>query len=201
MIFAACGNNVDSSDDGEIGDGTTMDNPLDDGMDTDGDENNTTDSSDNAGDDNQNGGDSTDDTNKDTGNDTGDDTQNGAPAEVKRITSDTGTGINLVIEYTVGAKQGSTRTVEVKVYLESYSLNVGARGNTNYVRVGDETIYFSTEAISYDGTAKKVTQFAAHTFTTDTTNSTLPIYALWNFNGVYSGKPISAIIIENNIEL
>ena len=38
----------------------------------------------------KNGGDLTDDTNKDTGNDTGDDTKNGAPAEVKRITSDTG---------------------------------------------------------------------------------------------------------------
>lgn len=197
LIFAACGNNVDHSDDGDIGDGTTtgdpVDNPLDD---MGGNEGNTTDG---AGDGNNET--PTDDENKDTNDGTGDGSQNGEPSEVKRITSDTGTGINLVIEYTVSAKQGNTRTVDVKVYLESYSINVGARGNTNYVRVGDETVYFSTEAISYDGTSKKITLFATHTFTTDTTNSTLPIYALWNFNGVYSGKPISAIIIENNIEL
>ncbi len=207
----ACGNNVDTSPDGDIDDGTTMDNPLDDGTNPGGDEQNTADGSGNVGDGdqnggnqndgNQNGGESTDDTNKDTNNDTSNNSQNSAPAETKRITSDTGTGINLVIEYTVGAKQGNTRTIDVTVYLESYSLNVSARGNTNYVRVGDETVYFSTEAINYDGTAKKVTRFATHTFTTDTTNSTLPIYALWNFNGVYSEKPISAIIIENTIQL
>ena len=100
-----------------------------------------------------------------------------------------------------GEKIDGFRKIHVDVYIESYSLYVTARGNTNYVRVGDETCYFSTDAISYDGTAKKMTHVASHTFTTDTDNATLPIYALWNFNGVYSDKPISAIIVENTINL
>ena len=131
-----------------------------------------------------------------------DNTQNEEGAvDKKTIASDTGTGLNLVIEYSVGEKIDGFREIHVDVYIESYSLNVTARGNTNYVRVGDETCYFSTDAISYDGTAKKMTHVASHTFTTDTDNATLPIYALWNFNGVYSDKPISAIIVENTINL
>ena len=121
--------------------------------------------------------------------------------EKKTVSSDTGTGINLVVEYSVGEKTNGERKITVDVYIEHYSLNVTSRTNTNYVRVGDETFYFSTDAISYDGTEKKMTKVATHTFTTTTDNGTLPIYALWNFNGVYSDKPISAIIVENNIQL
>ncbi len=191
---------MDTSDDGEIGDGTTIDmTPNDDesnsGNVEGGTEHTTTDGE----------NDGTDDENEDM-SDSEDDSQNqeqggNTQSEKKTITSDTGTGINLVIEYTVGDKANGSREIAVDVYIESYSLNVTSRGNTNYVRVGDETFYFSTEAISYDGTAKKMTKVASHTFTTDTENETLPIYALWNFNGVYSEKPISTIIIENTIQL
>ena len=177
LTFAACTNNVDTSDDGDIEDGTT----------TDGGENNTTDNTQGGNNDDQGAEDN--------------DTEDNISTETKRITSDTGTGINLVIEYSVGAIQNGSRKIDVTLYLESYSISVTARGNTNYVRVGDETVYFSTDAISYDGTEKKLTRFAEHTFTVNTDNDTVPIYALWHFNGVYSGKPISAIIIENNIEL
>ena len=185
---------MDTSDDGVIGDGTTTNMPDGDGATTDdgttdnNQENNTTESTDNDK------GDNKEDTND------GDSNKN-EPSETVRITSDTGTKLNLVIEYTVKSKTGNTKEIDVVVYLESYSINVTARGNTNYVRIGDETFYFSTDAISYDGTAKKLTKFAEHTFTITTNNDTLPIYALWNFNGVYSGNPISAIIIENTINL
>ena len=132
--------------------------------------------------------------------DTSDEMEN-SQVEKKTISSNTGTGLNLVIEYSVGEKINGARKITVDVYIEHYSLNVTARGNTNYVRVGDETLYFSTDAITYDGTAKKMTKVASHIFTTTTDNNTLPIYALWNFNGVYSDKTISAIIVENNVEL
>ena len=193
LCFVACGNNVDASDDGVIDDGTTTNMPddgttTDDGITDSNQENNTTENSD----DNQGGN------NEEQPNDS---TNDNATSETVRITSDTGSKINLVVEYTVKSKTGNTREIDVVVYLESYSVNVTARGNTNYVRIGDETFYFSTDAISYDGTAKKLTKFAEHTFTVTTSNDTLPIYALWNFNGVYSEKPISAIIIENTINL
>ena len=132
--------------------------------------------------------------------DTSDEMEN-SQVEKKTISSDTGTGINLVVEYSVGEKMDGVRKITVDVFIEHYSLNVTARTNTNYVRVGDETLYFSTDAISYDGTEKMMTKVATHTFTTTTDNGTIPIYALWNFNGVYSDKPISAIIVENNIQL
>lgn len=198
FVFVSCRNNVDTSDDGVVGDGTTTDMLDGDGMTTDDetttdkDGNNTTDNEQGSKDENQTGeGNTETDNNMD----------NDQPGETVIITSDTGTKLNLVIEYTVKSKTGNTKEIDVVVYLESYSINVTARGNTNYVRIGDETFYFSTDAISYDGTAKKLTRFAEHTFTITTNNDTLPIYALWNFNGVYSGNPISAIIIENTINL
>lgn len=194
MIFSACStsNNTDTSDDGVIGDGTTMD------MIPDGTEQN---SGDNKTEEPTTDGITTEEqTSDEETSDLGDDSTQ-SQKEKKTITSDTGTGLNLVIEYTVGDKIDGARKIDIEVYIESYSLNVTARGNTNFVRVGDETLYFSTDAISYNGTEKKLTRVVSHTFTTMTDNETLPIYAMWNFNGVYSDKPISAIIIENNIEL
>ncbi len=193
-MFSACGvrDNVDTSDDGAVGDGTTIDRrpdatepatteggkaeePTTEGMP---DETQTKDEA--ASDQNS---------------------ENGSEAEKKTLASDTGTGLNLVLEYTVSDGDNGARRVSVDLYIEHYSLNVTSRGNTNYIRVGDETLYFSTDAISYDGAEKKLTKVASYTFTATTENHTLPIYALWNFNGVYSDKSISAIIIENNIEL
>ena len=195
LIFSACGtkNNTDTSDDGMVGDGTTAEMKP-----------NVTENS--SGDGNKTEEPTTDGTTTEepTGEEgTGDlDDGNGATqVEKKTITSDTGTGLNLVLEYSVGDKVDGAYKITVDLYIEHYSLNVTARSNTNYIRIGDETLYFSTDAISYDGKEKKLTKVASYTFTAMTDNATLPIYALWNFNGVYSDKPISAIIIENTIQL
>ncbi len=196
MIFASCGNrNTDTSDDGMIGDETTMDMTPNETESTVDGTNNVTEAPTTDGE-----TESRDNGNEET-SDSNDEMDGEVQGEKKTIASDTGVGLNLLIEYTVGEKIDGMRQIDVVVYLESYSLNVTSRGNTNFVRVGDETFYFSTDAISYDGTAKKLTKIAEHTFTTDTENSTLPIYAQWNFNGVYSEKSISAIIIENTIQL
>lgn len=192
LLFSACGkkNNVDSSDNGVVGDGTTTaPNPI------------ITEPATNDG--NRTEEPTTIDMTEEpqTKDEETSDLADEDVKEKKTLTSDTGTGLNLVLEYVIRDGENGERRVDVDLYIEHYSLNVTARGNTNYIRVGDETFYFSTDAISYDGAEKQLTKVASHTFTAMTDNHTLPIYALWNFNGVYSDKSISAIIIENNIEL
>ncbi len=122
LVFVSCANNnnVDGSDDGIIdGKDTTAKLPDKLENDTTDDEKDTTD--------NQDGQQTTDDKKNDETEAPGDD-GNIEEVKTKTIASDTGTGLNLVVEYTVGAKQNGSRSIDVAVYLESYSLNVTARG-------------------------------------------------------------------------
>lgn len=115
------------------------------------------------------------------------------------LRSDTGTGLNLVVKYDKQKNSDGSITVDADIYLESYSLSVTARGNTNYLKIGDESFYFSTDAIDYKGESKKEFKLASHKFNVSGEN--VDVYAVWNFNGSYSDKPISAVIINTKITL
>lgn len=115
------------------------------------------------------------------------------------LRSDTGTGLNLVVKYDKQKNSDGSVTVDADIYLESYSLSVTARGNTNYLKIGDETFYFSTDAIDYKGEAKTEFKLASHKF--NVSGETADVSAVWNFNGTYSDKPISTVKIDTNITL
>lgn len=124
-----------------------------------------------------------------------------APKTLKYLRSDTGTQLNMVLEYDVAENGNGGYTVDATLKLECYSLNVTARPNSNYIRVGDENYYFSTEAISYDGEEMTTFTLGTHRFEISTKDSEIPVYAIWYFNGVYNDKPITAVIIDGAIEL
>ena len=119
----------------------------------------------------------------------------------KVLMSDTGTSLNLIVRYTCEKNKDGTVTVNAAISLESYSLSVTSRNNSNYLKVGDETFYFSTDAIDYKGDAKTEFDFGTHTFTVKADGDTVPVYAIWYFNGTYSDKPINSIIIDSEITI
>ncbi len=123
------------------------------------------------------------------------------PAGMKYIKSDTGTQLNMIMEYDVAKNENGTYTVDATLKLESYALNVSARGNSNYVKIGDENFYFSTEAINYSG--KEFTSFtlATHRFEVNSSESEVPVYAIWYFNGKYNDAPLATIVIDGKISL
>ncbi len=117
------------------------------------------------------------------------------------VKSDTGTSLNLIVKYSVENNADGSKTVLARIGLESGALSVTARSNSNYLRIGDETYYFSTEAINYKGDAKTTFDFGSHSFTLPAGKDSFELEAVWYFNGVYSDKPIAAINIDTKIEL
>lgn len=116
--------------------------------------------------------------------------------------SDTGTGLNLVLDWEV-ARPADSDTVEVSiaVALEHYSLHVGARSVT--LSVGGHAEAVSTPAIHTDNNAVLQTT----SLFTDTVSIPrkpgetveVPIRASWVFNGVYAGKKIDMLTVEKTL--
>lgn len=123
------------------------------------------------------------------------------PEGIKYLRSDTGTQLNMILEYDVAKNENGSYTVDATLKLESYSLNVTARGNSNYIKIGDENFYFSTEAINYSGKEKTTFTLATHKFSVDGTKKNVPVYAIWYFNGTYNNSPLATIVIDGEITL
>ena len=124
-----------------------------------------------------------------------------APEGLKYLRSDTGTQLNMILEYDVAKNENGSYTVDATLKLESYSLNVTARGNSNYIKIGDENFYFSTEAINYSGTEKTTFTLSTHRFTVSGGKTEVPVYAIWYFNGTYNDAPLAAVVIDGKITL
>ncbi len=125
----------------------------------------------------------------------------GTPEGIKYLCSDTGTQLNMILEYDVAKNENGSYTVDATLKLESYSLNVTARGNSNYLKIGDENYYFATEAINYSGAEKTTFTLSSHRFTVSGGQKEVPVYAIWYFNGTYNDAPLAAIVIDGTITL
>lgn len=123
------------------------------------------------------------------------------PEGIKYLRSDTGTQLNMILEYDVAKNDNGSYTVDATLKLESYSLNVTARGNSNYLKIGDENYYFATEAINYSGAEKTTFTLSSHRFTVSGAEKEVPVYAIWYFNGTYNDAPLAAIVIDGTITL
>lgn len=123
------------------------------------------------------------------------------PEGIKYLRSDTGTQLNMILEYDVAKNDNGSYTVDATLKLESYSLNVTARGNSNYLKIGDENYYYATEAINYSGAEKTTFTLASHRFTVSAGQTEVPVYVIWYFNGTYNDAPLAAIVIDGNITL
>ena len=65
--------------------------------------------------------------------------------------SDTGTGLNIVVDWTLTPKSDGSATLSMKVSTESYSLYNNAAWHALSVQIGGQTWEFDTEAIEYAG--------------------------------------------------
>lgn len=124
-----------------------------------------------------------------------------APEGLKYLRSDSGTQLNMILEYDVAKNSDGSYSVDTTLKLESYSLRVTGRDNSNYLKIGDETCYFSTAAISYSGAEKTTFTLASHNFSVAAGQTSVPVYAVWYFNGTYNNVPLTAIVIDGEIVL
>lgn len=112
------------------------------------------------------------------------------------LRSDTGTKLNLVADIAAYEDDGRVKVV-IEISLEHYSLSV--RSRTCSLVIGDETVVFSADAISYSGSSTKT---VLYTYEGSFDNGqTLDIFVEYPYNGTYGGTEIDDIRVIGQVTL
>ena len=117
--------------------------------------------------------------------------------------SDTGTKLNLWVDWSIVTLQDGSYKVKAVVYLDSYSLTCRERTGQNQLIIGDTPFIYSTPALSYSkNSGAHHTKFteAEVIYTADTLPEQLTVSASWLYNGTYSKIPIATIIASVTID-
>lgn len=130
--------------------------------------------------------------------------QNTTPiSKGSRITSHTGTYLNLYVDYS-SIEENDSFTVTVTVGVDCYSLSVGSRDQLGTVTVNGETQTFSSPKIDREENTRANIDFTTLTFTVPKQldgSATLEISASWVFNGTYHGKSLGTITLSDTVTL
>ncbi len=116
--------------------------------------------------------------------------------------SETGTGLNLICDWTAVSVEGNKAEITVTISAESYSLHLSDMGNNVFLRVGDQPAEMSQPQMDYDG-GYTVTTFGTRTFTLPLNegSNNFSVAVEWHFNGSYSGVPLEVIECGTTITL
>lgn len=111
--------------------------------------------------------------------------------------SDTGTGLNLVAEWTLASAGEGNVLVTVTLYAESYSLQCSSIYNGGTVVLDGGSHSFNTEPVSYDGSAGLAKNALGSVSVTMPLGEdgafSIPASASWSFGGTYSGTELGLI--------
>lgn len=113
--------------------------------------------------------------------------------------SDTGTYINIVVKWTVTGS-GSTKTLKLDTYVESYALVTGDRTSDVVFNVGGNVSYASSKAIRLDNVPLTQT-FLGSTSVDVSSGTDVPVNVTWYFNGTYSNQNITTIVAEDTLHI
>ena len=99
--------------------------------------------------------------------------------------SDTGTGLNIRVDWSVVSDNLGTKTLEVQVSSLSYSLSSIELASGVELTVNGAVYIGKSAAVRYDGKALISTPLAS--FSIPNLSGTVKLTAVWHFNGSYSG--------------
>ena len=116
--------------------------------------------------------------------------------------SETGTGLNLICDWTAVSVEGNKAEVTITVSCESYSLYLSEMGDNIFLRVGDQPAQMAQPQLSIEG-GYTVTNFGSRTFTLPLSegSNNFSVAVEWHFNGSYSGVPLEVIECGTTITL
>ena len=106
--------------------------------------------------------------------------------------SNTGTSLNLVVNWYAGVDNFGNRGLMVVVGASSGNLMAGAIANSVELNVNGMMYAASNNAVNYMGGSMTTNTLA--TFTIPNVYGTVSITAVWHFNGTYGGVPIGSVV-------
>ncbi len=120
------------------------------------------------------------------------------------FTSDTGTSLNLVVDWKAVSVDSNTLSVTVNVYVRSYSLDIGKRsGNSIYVNGSGYNFVSPAVTHTNDNSLSKTMITTVTVSVPAEAGSTvnIPVSIDWNYRGSYSGEELEHITAESIITI
>ena len=118
------------------------------------------------------------------------------PESQGSFSSDTGTGLNLKVDWRT-VSVGGARKLTVDVSIVSYSIFTSYQWQSITLKIGDKAWGADCAGISYDGNGQITTPAA--TFTVDAPAPGTPISVEWYYGGSYSGKALEYITAKGTV--
>ena len=113
------------------------------------------------------------------------------------FSSNTGTGLNLRVDWQTYRDAGGSRKLKADVYIVSYSIFTSAQYKSITLKVGGNAWGADCAGISYDGKDQIATKAAS--FTVDAPASGTQISVEWYYGGSYSGKDLHTITATGTV--
>ena len=113
--------------------------------------------------------------------------------------SDTGTYLNLLVDWSAVSSGEDTVMLTVRYSAESYSIFTAASPGNLALIVDGKTYTASCPELNYDGADLTVTPLA--TFTVEVPRGTVSLNAIWHFKGSYSGTELDNITADAALDL
>lgn len=114
------------------------------------------------------------------------------------ISSQTGSNINMRVDWHITSANSKELTLDVEVYIVSYAINAGQHNGS--IRLYGKEYTFVSDPIRIDDNSKKhetLIYDATVTIPAEAGETVaVPISAKWDFDGVYGGKQIGRITAE-----
>lgn len=112
------------------------------------------------------------------------------------FTSNTGSGIELKVEWKTFNDDDGDLKVRLNISLSCYSIYVGSRYSGLEIDLGGSTKYLDTDAISYTGSG---TTILIGSCVMDMPDSSVDAEVTWAYKGTYNGEQIDYITADGNI--
>lgn len=122
--------------------------------------------------------------------------------ESGRFSSDTGTNLNLFVDWSLSSQNGRTGKLQLNIGISCNGITVSERKNQGTIKIGEKISKFSSPAINDTDTTSQTHDFCTKEFTVKanaegTFNEEISV--MWAFNGTYGDKEIKNIVASATI--
>ena len=121
-------------------------------------------------------------------------TSGGSVVNSGSFKSNTGTALDIIVDWSVVRDSLGENTLEVQVFTQSYSLTSIALENGVELTVNGTMYRGRSAAVNYSGRTLATSLLAS--FSIPNLSGPLCLSAVWHFNGTYSGTPLTDIRAE-----
>lgn len=119
------------------------------------------------------------------------------------FSSDTGTGLNIVVDWSVQKAEEGFAVMDVILYVDSMRVNVSSIYNGAKLTINGEEFVFTTPVLKLEGDAPLKSELCkTHVRLAYSGEAvSVPIEAVWSFNGAYSGVELKKISASGQADI